>query len=189
MHRPRGFAKVLLEIFHLIVGTVAGLLGSALLLRVYLAWLRISRTNPVALFCVALTEWLVGPLRRVLPSRGRIDGASLVGALVVALAFVFLVQWVEFDGLANWFLFLPSVLLLLIRWALYLLLFLLVVNSLLSLVNPHAPLAPTFDVLTRPMLAPLRRWIPPVGGFDLTPMVLVVLILIGLTVLDQLLRI
>jgi YggT family protein len=85
-------------------------------------------------------------------------------------------------------LFVPSGLFLLIRWTLYLLLFLLVVNSLLSLVNPHAPLAPTFEVLTRPMLAPLRRIIPPVGGFDLSPMVLVFLILVGLTVLDELLR-
>jgi YggT family protein len=43
-------------------------------------------------------------------------------------------------------------------------------------------------MLTRPMLAPLRRIIPPVGGFDLSPMVLVFLILVGLTVLDELLR-
>lgn len=179
---------MLREIFHLLIGTVAGLLGSALLLRVYLAWLRVSRSNPVAIFCVALTEWLVAPLRRILPQRGRLDGASLVAALFVALVFVFLVEWVELSGIANWYLFVPSVLFLLIRWTLYLLLFLLVVNSLLSLVNPHAPLAPTFEVLTRPMLAPLRRIIPPVGGFDLSPMVLVFLILVGLTVLDELLR-
>jgi YggT family protein len=101
---------------------------------------------------------------------------------------VFLVQWVEFDGFANWTLFLPSVLVLLLRWALYLLMFVLVVNALFSWVNPHAPLAPTFDVLTRPMLAPLRRWIRPVGGVDLSPMVLMLLILIGLSVLDALAR-
>lgn len=179
---------MLREIFHLLVGTVAGLLGSTLLLRVYLAWLRVSRSNPIAIFCVALTDWMVAPLRRLMPARGRIDGASLVAALLVALIYVFLVEWIEFEGLASWFLFLPSVIFLLIRWTLYLLLFLLVVNSLLSLINPHAPLAPTFDVLTRPMLAPLRRLIPPVGGFDLSPMVLVFVILVGLTVLDELVR-
>lgn len=179
---------MLLEIFHLLVGTVAGLLGSALLLRVYLAWLRVSRSNPIAIFCAALTDWIVAPLRRVLPARGRIDGASMVAALLVALVYVFLLAWVELSGIASWFLFLPSVIFLLIRWTLYLVLFLLVVNSLLSLINPHAPLAPTFDVLTRPLLAPLRRFIPPVGGFDLSPMVLVFLILVGLTVLDELVR-
>jgi YggT family protein len=179
---------LLREIFHLLIGTVAGLLGSMLLLRAYLSWLRVSRSNPVAIFCVALTEWLAGPLRRVLPSRGRLDAGALAGALLVALAVVFLVQWVEFDGFANWALFLPSVLVLLLRWALYLLMFVLVVNALFSWVNPHAPLAPTFDVLTRPMLAPLRRWIRPVGGVDLSPMVLMLLILVGLSVLDALAR-
>lgn len=177
---------MLREIFHLFVGTAAGLLGSGLLLRSYLSWLRVPRSNPMSVFCVALTDWLVMPLRRVLPMRGRFDAASVVAALLVAVVFVLLVEWVDFDGIANWTLFLPSVLLVLIRWVLYLLLFLLVLNSLLSLVNPHAPLAPVFDMLTRPVLAPVRRMLPPVGGFDLSPMAVVLLILVGLTVLDQL---
>jgi YggT family protein len=179
---------VLREIFQLLISTVAGTLGSALLLRVYLAWLRISRSNPLAIFCVALTDWLVGPLRRLIPLRGRLDVPSLVGTLLVGLLYVFLIQWVILGGLGDWALFLPSVIFLLLRWILWLMLFLLVVNSLLSLVNPHAPLAPTFDVLTRPILAPFRRFIPPIGGFDLSPMVPVFLIFVALTVLDQLVR-
>ncbi len=179
---------MLRDIFQLLVGTIANTLGSALLLRVYLSWLRISRTNPLAIFCVALTEWLVGPLRRLIPIRGRLDVASLVGAMLVCLLYSFLFQWVMAGGLGDWFLFLPSVIFLLIRWTLYLLLFLLVVNSLLSLVNPHAPLAPTFDVLTRPILAPFRRFIPPIGGFDLSPMAPVFLILVALAVLNDLTR-
>jgi YggT family protein len=175
-------------IFDLFVGTIAGLFGSALLLRVYLASLRVSRSNPVAIFCVALTDWLVAPLRRALPPRGRLDSASLVAAILVALLVVFLEEWVALNGLADWYLILAGVLFLLLRWALYLVLFLLVVNSLLSLVNPHAPLAPTFDVLTRPMLAPLRRFMPPIGGFDLSPMVLMLLIFVGLAVLGELMR-
>jgi YggT family protein len=175
-------------IFHLFVGTVAGLFGSVLLLRAYLAWLRISRSNPIGIFCVALTDWLVGPLRRILPLRGRLDAASLAAALIVAVAVVFLVDWVELNGFGDLLFVLPSVLLLLVKWALYLLLFVLFVNALLSWVNPHAPLAPTFDVLSRPMLAPLRRVIPPVGGVDLTPMVLMLLIFVALTVLDEFMR-
>jgi YggT family protein len=175
-------------IFHLFVGTVAGLFGSVLLLRAYLAWLRVSRSNPVGIFCIALTDWLVAPLRRILPLRGRLDAASLAAALIVAVAVVFLVEWVESNGLADWIFVLPSVLFLLVRWALYLLIFVLAVNALLSWVNPHAPLAPTFDVLTRPVLAPLRRFIPPVGGVDLSPMILMLLIFVALTVLDELMR-
>ena len=189
MHSPHERTpKVLREIFQTVVGAVAGLLGMALTMRVYLAWMRLSRNNPLAIFCIALTDWLVAPLRRVLPLRGRIDGASLVGAIIVASAFVFLIDLVVYNGVANWYLFLPSVLLHLARWILYLLLLLVVVDSVFSMVNPHAPLAPTFALLARPLLAPLRRFLPPVGGFDLSPWALLVLILVGLTVLDDLSR-
>jgi len=177
---------LLLEIFHLLLSTVAGLLGSALLLRVYLTWLRLSRTNPVVVFCVALTDWMVAPIRRALAPRGRFDVASLIAALLVALVFVLLMALVRADGgVWHWYLFVPSVVLLLAHWVLYLVTLLVFANVLLSLVNPHAPLAPTFDMLTRPVLAPLRRILPPIGGFDLSPVVLIVAVQILLLVLDQ----
>ncbi len=177
---------LLLEILHLLLSTVAGLLGSALLLRAYLGWLRLSRTNPVVVFCVALTDWLVGPIRRALPLRSRFDAASLTAALAVALVFEFLMGLVRSDrGVWHWYFLVPSVLLVLVHWVLYLVTLLVFANVVLSLVNPHAPLAPTFDALTRPVLAPLRRIIPPIGGFDLSPLVLIVAVQILLLVLDQ----
>ncbi len=178
---------LLQEIFQLLLSTVAGLVGSALLLRAYLSWLRISRSNPLAIFCVALTDWLVAPLRRPLPLRGRFDSASFAAALVVAFVFVLLMAIVRTGGAWHWYLFFPSVVLLFLHWMLYLVMFLVIANAVLSLVNPHAPLAPTFDVLTRPILAPLRRLLPPIGGFDLSPLALIVLVQILLLVLDQIL--
>ena len=177
---------LLLEIYKLLLSTVAGLLGSVLLLRIYLAWLRVSRSNPLTIFCIALTEWLVGPLRRALPVRGRFDVAALAAALAVAFAFVFLMAIVRYNGVWHWYLFFPSMLLLVLHWVLYLAMFLVIANAVLSMVNPHAPLAPIFDVLTRPILAPLRRLLPPIGGFDLSPLLLIVLVQIALLVLDQL---
>ena len=176
---------MLQEIFRLVLSTIAGLLGSALLLRMYLAWLRVSRTNPMAIFCVALTDWLVGPLRRVLPARGRFDAPSLLASLIVASAYVFLIGLVASGGLWTWALFVPNVFVVLIRWILYLLSFLIIVNVILSFVNPHAPLAPTFNVLTRPFLAPLRRIIPPLGGFDVSPLLAILVLQICAIVLDQ----
>lgn len=177
---------LLLEIFRLVLTAVAGLLGITLILRMYLVWLRVSRTNPLALFCIALTEWIVSPLRRILPLRGRFDAASLVAAFAIALATDFLLVVLLYGGSWHWYLLLPSVLLLLLHWALYLLMFLVIANWLLSIVNPHAPLAPIFDMLTRPILAPLRRLIPPIGGFDLSPLVLIVIVQILQLVLDEL---
>jgi len=172
-------------IFDLFVGTIAGLFGSVLLLRMYLVWLRVSRSNPLSIFCLALTDWLVGPLRRLLPSRGRFDTPSFVATLIVAGAYVFLLVLVATGSFWMWNLFVPTILVVLIRWVLYLLTFLILVNVILSFVNPHAPLAPTFDVLTRPLLGPLRRIIPPLGGFDLSPLVAILLLQICAIVLDQ----
>jgi len=176
---------LLLDILDMLLGAIASLLGSALLLRTYLAWLRVSRSNPVGVFCVALTDWLVAPLRRMLPQRGRLDAAATVGAILVALALVLLMRVMRYGLMLNWLLLLPAALLLLLHWALYLLVALVVVNVLFSLINPHAPLAPTFDLLTRPLLAPLRRLVPPVGGFDLSPLVLFLILQVLLFVLNQ----
>jgi YggT family protein len=176
---------MLQQILSLILVTVAGLLGNVLLLRMYLAWLRVSRTNPLAIFCLALSDWLVGPLRRILPMRGRFDVPTLVACLIVASAYVFLMGLIAMGGFWAWSLFVPGVLLVLLRWALYLLILLIVGNAILSFVNPHAPLAPTFDVLTRPFLALLRRIIPPLGGFDLSPMVAILVLYILWIVLNQ----
>ena len=127
----------------------------------------------------------MAPLRRVLPSRGRLDVAALAGAIAVALVLVLLMRLMRYGFSVNWLLLLPAALVLLLHWSLYLLVALVVVNVLFSLINPHAPLAPTFDLLTRPMLAPLRRLIPPVGGFDLSPLVLFLVLQILLFILNQ----
>jgi len=176
---------VLLDILDMLLGAVASVLGSALLLRTYLGWLRMSRTNPVGVFCAAVTDWLVIPLRRALPFVGRLDTASVAGTLLIAVTYVFLLHVVRFHGVDAWYLVIPGTLLLVAHWLLYLLVAIVIVNALFSLINPHAPLAPTFDIMTRPILSPLRRWMPPVGGFDLSPLVVLVVAQILLYVLGQ----
>jgi YggT family protein len=49
-------------------------------------------------------------------------------------------------------------------------------QAVLSWVNPDTPLAPVFDILTRPFLRPLRRYVPPVGSVDLTPLIVLVIL-------------
>lgn len=176
---------LLQEIFRLVLGTLAGLMGSVLLLRVYLTWLRLPRSNPVAVFSVALTDWLVRPLRLVLPLRGRLDAAALLAAFLVAGVFVVLVVLVSTRGAWDWSWYVPSVLVLVTQWTLYLVMVLVFAQVAVSLFNPHAPLAPALTLLTRPLLAPLRRWIPTVGGFDLSPLVLLVVVQVLLLVLDR----
>lgn len=175
---------LLLEVIHLLLNTAAALLGGALLLRAYLAWLRIATHNPLVQFSWALTDWLVRPFRSLLPARTPLDWPSLIAALAVALVFVVLMRLTGIGGPLDWALAVPQALALIVHWALYMLTVLVFIYVLLSLVNPHAPLAPTFDLLTRPLLAPFRRALPLVGGFDLSPIAFLLLVQVLLLILD-----
>jgi YggT family protein len=72
------------------------------------------------------------------------------------------------------------------RLAIHLAMLVVLVSAIFSWVNPYAPLAPFFDQLSRPLLAPFRRVIPPLGGVDLSPLVLLLALQVLLMVLDSL---
>jgi YggT family protein len=74
----------------------------------------------------------------------------------------------------------------LVRYSLYILVFAVIVQAVLSWVNPYTPLAPAFDTITRPFLRPLRRYVPPVGNVDLTPLILLVILYVVLIVVNHL---
>ena len=74
----------------------------------------------------------------------------------------------------------------LLRFAVYILVFALIVQAVLSWVNPYSPIGPLVDALTRPFLAPIRRILPAVGGIDLSPLVLLVLLQLIFIPLDHL---
>ena len=77
---------MLYQITTFLLDIAAGLLGGACLLRLYMQHQRVPFGNPVGRLVFALTDWLVLPLRRVVPAAGRWDLASLVGAFLLVLA-------------------------------------------------------------------------------------------------------
>lgn len=179
---------LLVDIARLLLETAGALLGVALLLRAYMNWVGMPSRNPLAQFAIALTDWLVRPLRRVLPAAGRWDTASLLGAYVVAVLLLALTFLLIGAGPSSWPLpaLLLAALVQVLRWALYMVFFLTLMHVVLSWVNPYAPVAPAVAMLVRPFLAPLQRIVPTIGGIDLSPLLLIVVINVLLLILSRL---
>ncbi|HYD80601.1 MAG TPA: YggT family protein [Paucimonas sp.] len=172
---------MLYSIFSLIVDTIAAVLGGVLLLRFWMQVVRIRPPTSIAQFTFQLSDWLVRPLRRLLPGVGGYDWASLVGAFLVALLSIAVEIWVVAQPSAEAIL-LFSVLRV-VRWILYGLMGFILIEVVFSWVNPHAPLAPFVRALNDPLMRPLRRVIPPIGNIDLTPLVALLLLQIALQLL------
>ena len=142
---------------------------------------RVPFNTPAASFVLKLTNWLVLPLRKVIPPAFGLDSASLVGAYVlqvIALSVLLLLQSrLVPPNLAEiaTFILLQGMLSIL-RLCVYLFIGLLIAQAILSWVNPYSAIAQPLNQFTRPLLAPLRRIIPQVGMFDLTPLVAILLL-------------
>lgn len=174
---------VLHGIFTVIVDTVAGFLAGVLLLRFWMQAVRIRAPASIAQFIFTLSNWLVLPLRRLLPGIGGLDWASMVGAFLVALVSTA----IEMLLLSKFPLqiVLLSAVLQLVQWIFYGFMGLLIIEAIFSWVNPNAPLAPFVRALNDPLMRPLRRVIPPIANIDLTP----IIALIALQVVLQLVRV
>jgi YggT family protein len=183
---------VLLEIANLLSEIAITVIGGACLLRCYLQYLKFNLSphsgNPIGLYLMPLTNWLVMPLRKVIPSIGRIDSACILGAYLVVLAKVLLIGLL----LGN----IPSIggLMIvsgleLIRLVLSILVVLIIANVIMSWVGRGSPTQYMLAEILNPLLAPIKRIIPSLGPLDLSPLILLVVIQIAQIVLSNIARI
>ena len=157
------------QITSFLLDVVAGLLGGACLLRLYMQYQRISFANPVGRFVFALTDWIVLPLRKVLPGYKRWDFASLLAAYLIELA-QFTILWL-LTGRAGFGAYVPVLALFgVVRLAISGAIGLVIIAAILSWVRADSPITDVIDRLAAPLLRPFRRIIPLVGGFDLSPL-------------------
>jgi YggT family protein len=170
-----------LSILQFIVDIIAGLLGGVLLLRFWTNAIRVRLPDQIRQFVHTITDWLVMPLRRVVPGTRGYDWASLIGAFLVVLAASTLLLLQGGSGEMVLLYALHRFL----NWILYGFMALLIIEAIFSWVNPNAPLAPFVHALNQPLLRPIRRVVPPIGGIDLSVLVALVLIQILLFVLRQ----
>jgi len=160
-----------------VVETIFDLFILSALVRFWMQALRAPARNPLAQFTMALTDFAVKPVRRLLPGLWGLDLASLAVAWVAEvalLAILSLLQGVELvNGTAvSVILFLAAVKL--VRLTIYIIMGAVFLQALLSWVNPYHPVAPFFEALTRPFLKPFQKAVPPIGGVDITPVLVLI---------------
>ncbi|MDK2598530.1 YggT family protein [Pseudoalteromonas obscura] len=167
---------------YFLIETIFNLFLMVVLLRFWMQWARVDFYNPVSQAVVKATSFAVNPLRKVIPGFAGIDVASLVLAFIVAGTKVSVLMLV-FSG--HWDAAKAAIggLLTVLREAFSLVFWILVIRALLSwVVQGYNPAAAVFEQLTEPLLRPIRKIIPPLGGLDLSIMV----VLIGMMFLQHL---
>jgi YggT family protein len=173
------------QIISFLLDVAAGLLGGACLLRLYMQYQRIPFGNPVGRFVFALTDWLILPLRKILPSIRRWDTASLVAVFLVELA-QFGLLWLLL-GRAGGAVLLPVLALFgVLRLVISGLTGLVIVYAVLSWVRAESPIVDVIDRLCAPLLRPWRKLIPLVGGIDLSPLAFLVVLQVAAIALASL---
>jgi YggT family protein len=175
---------MLVQIGQFLVDVVASFFVFILLARFHFQWLRVPFRNPIGEFMIAVTNWIVLPARRVVPPLAGLDLATLIAAwLLQALALALLVALA--GGAGSVLVFVASAFDL-VRYSLYILVFAVIVQAVLSWVNPHSPVQFLFDAMTRTFLRPIRRVVPLLGSVDLSPLVLLILLQVALIALQHL---
>lgn len=167
-----------------VVRTLLGLYAAVVLLRFLLQLTRADFYNPLSQLVVKVTTPVLRPLRRLIPGYAGMDLAALVLAWLVKSLELFIVALLAAPhfspfGAPAWAL--PA----LVSLTIDIFVFSVIIRAILSWLNPdpYHPAARVLDNLTEPVMRPARRLLPPVGGLDLSP----VLVLVGLVLLRMLL--
>ena len=163
-----------------LIDVVFGIVTYTLLLRLVMQLMRAPFRNPLGQAVMALTDWVVKPLRKVMPGLRGIDWASLIAAYVAQFLWLLALYFAFGRGFALLGPGLPflaiAALVALFKAVLWLAIITVFAQAILSWVAPDGPLAGVLNALTFPLLRPVRRIVPPIGGtLDLSPLIVIVL--------------
>lgn len=167
-----------------------------LLLRFHLQWLRAPLRNQFGEFIMALTNFIVLRTRRVIPAYKGYDTSTLLLAYIFETLYVYLTEfiWIYESPEGNHLLLslLAMGVVKLISMSINLLMIAVIIQAVLSWLNPHTSFAPVLDAITSPFIAPIRRRIPPAGTIDLSAFVLIIIcqlmLLVPVYFLDKFVR-
>lgn len=161
-----------------IVDSIMSLVVGAFLLRLLFQLMRTDFRNPLVQAVVRITNPLVMPLRKILPPLGRVDTASVVAVLLAQVLQTALVQLLGFGALPSVQALVVVALVKVIDTTLLLFLIAIFLYVVLSWVAPDgdSPGGRLLGDLVEPLLRPFRRALPMLGGLDLSPLVVILLL-------------
>ena len=164
--------------------TVLGILTLLFLLRFYFQLTKVSFQNQAAQMIVSLTNFAVKPMRCLMVTLrnlgiAKLDISTFLLAYITQLSLTVLTLWLKdfpllIAGNSIWLTILSVALIGVISMSITIFLYAVLIQAILSWVNPHTPIAPILNNLTHPILYFLRRFIPPAGNVDLSPLIFII---------------
>ncbi len=164
--------------------TVLGLFTLAFLLRFYFQLTKVSFQNQAAQLIVTLTNFAVKPMRRLMMALGnlgipKVDVSTLLLAYITQFILTVCTLWLKgfpllIAGNSIWPTILTVTLIGIISMSITIFLYAVLIQAVLSWVNPHTPIAPILNSLTNPILRFLRKFIPLAGNIDLSPLAFII---------------
>ncbi|MDO5531849.1 YggT family protein [Sutterella sp.] len=164
---------MLASALHFIFGIVFGFFGAILLLRAWLYYWALSPRHPLCQLCKQMSDWLVGPLSKTFKSKGGVDWACLVAALLTAVIAVVVNRTIGY-GFTTPVALIIAPFAMVARWALEMISWGTIIWCVMTWTNREHMMTYTLAMLLDPFMRPIRRVVPTFKGFDFAPLILVV---------------
>ena len=164
-----------------LIHTLLNTLCMMFLLRFFMQLFKCPFYNPLGQLVMTLTDFAVKPARRIIPSWKKIDLSTLFLAIVTQFLLQLALLWLRdfplrVAGDSVWPSIIGMSLLGLIRALLDLFFYAILLQAILSWVNPQSPISSVLHSITKPILAPIQRFLPSASGMDFSPLVALILI-------------
>ena len=172
-----------------LIKTLFGIFEIIVLLRFLMQMVRADFYNPISQFVVKATSLPLKPLRRVIPGLAGMDIASLILLLIVIVIELLLLSFITALPMPSAIGLIALAIVELLKLTINVFMFSVIILAILSWVSPggYNPVANQLYQITAPLMRPARRMLPPMGGLDLSPMVvIIVLYLLILLLVDPL---
>lgn len=173
-----------LNALHFLISCVFDFYIMVLFVRLVLAWVHADYNHPITQFIIKMTSFAVKPLKKFLPDFHNLETATLVLILIVEMI-KFFIRSLLIYGVPN----ILGLFILAIGDSignlLNILAFALLIQVLLSWTQPHSQAYQLLNKFTSPLMKPLQRFIPPVGGVDLSPIPAIIILQLLIIILVQ----